>query len=161
MNTFLILIVFLVLLGGLVSFALLVQRPARRMVDGFGVTEEGAGGMAGLGRTARLALRRLEEKRREKAFSFNQFPIPVLAGCTIPVAAMLFYLARGYQCLGEVFAPGAVGVMFVAMQVVAPVLGAVVCLVYHLKCEGRLLYLYLMGMNVIFVAVGLLGLVWA
>lgn len=96
----------------------------------------------------------LAPKRQASRPPETRVPPYIVAACTLPVAALVFYLASGYTMLSELFAPDAVSVIFVVLQVFLPLAACLVCIVQYFKSGMRLRYFLLFWLNLVLVAVG-------
>lgn len=154
-SLFLIIVLMVVLVAGL-AMSLVHQRQAapgetRGQVLPGPVQGSHAQGTA----TLRLqALRHTLPSQKSRWIAPEDFPIPVLAAFTVPVAATLFYLAQGYVCLQEIVGTAASGGMFIVFQLVAPVLGAAVCFAYFYKNRQKIHYFFLMWLDVLLAMMG-------
>lgn len=86
-------------------------------------------------------------------------PAPLVAVCTVPVAAFVFYLASGYAMLSELLPPQTVSLLGVLLQVVAPLMAGGACFVTYLKRGRKLRFFLMFWVNLVLAAVGIVG--WA
>lgn len=81
-------------------------------------------------------------------------PPLVVAACTLPVAAFVFYLAMGYPMLHQILPPSAVDTLFVVLHVLAPLAAGGVCVFYYFKMGRRLRFFLLFWAMLVLAAIG-------